>query len=75
MHSDKIPQNIPLVGFDSPLMLLAEQVPVIQPLHIHQEVIDQREIRNTDHGRNEDIKNSLTHLQLLLNSTKDEKVK
>ena len=56
-------------------MLLAEQVPVIQPLHIHQEVIDQREIRNTDHGRNEDIKNSLTHLQLLLNSTKDEKVK
>jgi hypothetical protein len=34
-------------------------------------VIDQREIRDTDHGRNQDIKNRLPHVQLLLNSTKD----
>jgi len=49
--------------------LLAEQIPVIQPLHIHQEMIDQREVRDADDGRYQDIENRLTHIALLLNST------
>jgi hypothetical protein len=60
------------MGCDPPRLLLAEQIPVIQPLHIHQVVIDQSEIRDTDHGGNQDVENRLPHLQLLLNSTKDE---
>jgi len=75
MHFDKNPQTF-LVRFRVRLRegLLAEQVPIIQVLHIHQEVIDQCEIGHADHGRDQDIENRLPHVQLLLNSTKDVKV-
>jgi hypothetical protein len=56
----------------TPLLLLAEQIPIIQPLHIHQIMIDQREIGHADDGRYQNVKNRLTHIDLLLNSTEHE---
>ena len=63
MHSEKKSQNsleLKLEG-PTPLLLLAEQIPIIQPLHIHQEMVDQREIGHADDGRNQNVKNRLTH--------------
>jgi hypothetical protein len=42
-------------------MLFAEQIPIIEPLHIHHVMVDQREISHADHGGNQNIKNCLTH--------------
>ena len=74
MHSEKKSQNsleLKLEG-PTPLFLLAEQIPIIQPLHIHQEMVDQREIGHADDGRYHNVHNRLTHIVLLLNSAEQE---
>jgi len=74
MHSDKKSQKSIALKPEgpTPLLLLAEQIPIIQPLHIHQIMIDQREIGHADDGRYQNVKNRLTHIDLLLNSTEHE---
>jgi hypothetical protein len=41
--------------------LLAEQIPVVQPLHIHQEVVNQGEVSHANNQRDHSVHNRLTH--------------
>jgi hypothetical protein len=44
---------------------LAEQIPVIQTLHIHQEMINRGEVCQADNERDQEIQDCLAHLSPL----------
>jgi hypothetical protein len=44
--------------------LLPEQVPVIETLHVHQEVVDHGKVGDADYGGDDDVQDSLAHCSL-----------
>jgi hypothetical protein len=49
--------------------LFPEEVPIIEPLHIHQKMIDERKVGQRNSQRHNDIYNSLSHLYSSLRMT------
>jgi hypothetical protein len=68
MHYEKDSSQAPKIQRSA--KLLAEHVPEIQALHIHQKMINHQEVSYADRHRDNPIQNILPHHLLLIRSIK-----